>query len=221
MQKTVVAVLLGTAFAFSALAAEVTGTWTVTGEVVGNAINMKCTFAQDSAKISGKCVGPNGETPTSGTVAGDKLTFTHVVHREQDYELTYSGALDASGNSMKGEIAVMGVTGTFSGTKDAVAPDAAGNWTFTGDVVGNAINMKCAFKRDGTKLSGTCAYLGLGESATTGTVTDKKVVFRNTANNGQEYELTYTGTMDDAGTSMDGDIAVAGVTGGFSGKKDK
>ncbi len=52
-------------------------------------------------------------------IAADKVTFTNTVQRDQAYELTYTGTLDAAGTSMKGEIAVMGVTGTFSGTKDA------------------------------------------------------------------------------------------------------
>jgi hypothetical protein len=51
-------------------------------------------------------------------VAGDTVTLRNQVLREELYDLVYTGTLDAAGTSMKGEIAVEGVTGTFSGTKD-------------------------------------------------------------------------------------------------------
>jgi hypothetical protein len=165
-----------------------------------------------------------GSTPTTGSVAADKVTFTHTVQRDQAYELTYSGTLDAAGTSMKGEIAVMGVTGTFSGTKDAAkdaAKDFSGSWRIVGDVVGNAIDMKCALKVDGTKLSGNCTYQGLGDSPTSGTIAGDKVTLQNSVQREQLYDLTFNGTLDSAGASMKGDIAVAGVTGTFSGTKDK
>jgi hypothetical protein len=137
---------------------------------------------------------------------------------------------------MKGEIAVMGVTGTFSGTKDGASPapavaipatpsgavrDVSGSWRITGDVVGNAIDMKCALKADGAKLAGTCTYQGLGDAATTGSVAGDKITLQNSIQREQMYALTYNGTLDTAGTAIKGDIAVAGVTGTFSGTKDK
>ena len=51
-------------------------------------------------------------------VAGDKVTFENIVQREQAYDLTYSGTLDATASLIKGDIAVAGVAGTFSGAKD-------------------------------------------------------------------------------------------------------
>ena len=217
----------------SLFAADISGNWTIAGDVVGNAVNMKCAFTQEGAKVSGTCTGEAGATPTTGSVTADKVTFIHTVQRDQAYELTYTGTLDAAGASMKGEIAVMGVTGTFSGTRDAagavpavVAPSAAvtdisGSWRITGDVVGNAIDMKCALKLDGPKLSGTCTYQGLGDAATLGNVAGDKVTFRNSIQREQMYNLTYNGILDTTGTAMKGDIAVAGVTGSFSATKDK
>ena len=129
---------------------------------------------------------------------------------------------------MKGEIAVMGVTGTFSGTKDVVkdisgdtVKDISGSWRIVGDVVGNAIDMKCALKADGTKLSGTCTYQGLGDAPTVGTIAGDKVTLQNSIQREQLYALTYNGTLDPTGTVMKGDIAVAGVTGSFSATRDK
>jgi hypothetical protein len=221
------------ALGIPSFAADVSGNWTITGDVVGNAVNMKCAFTQDGAKVSGTCTGDAGSTPTTGSIAADKVTFTHTVQRDQAYELTYTGTLDVAGTSMKGEIAVMGVTGTFSGTKDgasaapaavassAAVRDVSGSWRLVGDVVGNAIDMKCALKADGAKLSGTCTYQGLGDAATRGSVAGDKVTLQNSIQREQMYDLTYNGTLDPTGTAMKGDIAVAGVTGTFSGTKDK
>jgi hypothetical protein len=81
--------------------------------------------------------------------------------------------------------------------------------------------MKCALKVDGTKLSGNCTYQGLGDSPTSGTIAGDKVTLQNSVQREQLYDLTFNGTLDSAGASMKGDIAVAGVTGTFSGTKDK
>jgi hypothetical protein len=232
MNRIILVAFALAAFAIPSFAADISGTWTIAGDVVGNAVNMKCVFTQDGPNISGTCTGDAGSTPTKGSVAADKVTFTHTVQRDQAYELTYTAALDAAGTSMKGEIAVMGVTGTFSGTKEAAgapapstAPsagkDISGSWRIVGDVVGNAIDMKCALKADGAKFSGNCTYQGLGDAATVGTVSGDKVTFRNSIQREEMYDLTFSGTLDPAGTSMKGDIAVAGVTGSFSGTRDK
>lgn len=205
-------------FAVPAAAADLSGSWTIAGDVVGNAVNMSCAFTQDGAKVTGACDG----VTTTGSVTADKVTFQHT---QQGYELTYSGTLDATGSSMKGEIAVAGVTGTFSATKATPAPaakaDLAGNWTFSGEVAGNAISMKCAFKSDGDKFTGTCKYQDLGDCPTEASVAGTKVTFRNSVQRAQLYDLTYNGTLDAAGTAMKGDIAVAAVSGTFSGTKDK
>lgn len=209
-------------FALPMAAADISGSWTVSGDVVGNPVNMTCTFTQDGPKVTGTCGGQMGTSQASGNVADNRVTFQHTVDAGQTYELTYTGTLDATGTSMKGEIAVAGVSGTFSATKAAAAkPDLAGNWTFTGDVVGNEINMKCAFKRDGDKYTGTCTYQGLGDSPTAATVAGDKVTFENKVQREQLYDLTYNGTLDATGTAIKGDIAVAGVSGQFSGTKDK
>ncbi len=230
MQKLVLAALAALAFTLPVAAADISGTWSVSGEIVGNQVNMKCTFAQADGKLTGTCAGEVGSTQTTGTVTENKVSFMHTVDRGQVYELNYNGTLDAAGTSMQGEILVMGVAGTFTAKKDAAAPAAAasassagfgGNWSINGDVVGNVIDMKCAFKTDGDKFAGTCTYAGLGTSPTTGSVSGKTVTFQNQVQREELYSLTFTGTLDDAGSSVKGDIAVAGVTGTFAGTKDK
>ena len=68
---------------------------------------MKCAFTQDGVKIAGNCTGALGSTPATGSVAEDRVTFQHTVERDQVYQLTYSGRLDAAGTSMQGEIEVL------------------------------------------------------------------------------------------------------------------
>ncbi len=101
------------------------------------------------------------------------------------------------------------------------AKDVSGSWRIVGDVVGNAIDMKCALKLDGVKLSGTCTYQGLGDAPTVGSVAGDKVTLQNSIQREQMYDLTYNGVLDSTGTAMKGDIAVAGVTGSFSATKEK
>ena len=223
MKNFVFTALVVSAFAmsvFPAAAADISGSWNIVGDIVGNALNMKCSFTQEGAKVTGTC----GDSAATGSVAADKVTFQHTA--QQTYELKYTATLDPAGTSMTGEIAVAGVTGTFTATKvlptsAATSAEFGGNWTFTGDVAGNAISMKCAFKPDAGKLSGTCTYTEFGARPTTGSVAGDKVTFQNQVQRDQSYDLTYNGTLDPAGTSMKGDIAVAGITGSFSGTKDK
>jgi len=225
MKNITLAILAVAVFVVPGVAADISGSWTLTGDIVGNALNMTCTFKQAAEKISGTCSGPAGSVETAGTFTGNRAVFTHTVTQ---YELTYSGTLDAAGTSMEGEIAVAGVTGTFSAKKAAETPketasaaDIAGTWTIVGEVVGNNINMKCVLARDGSKVTGNCKYEGLGDSPTSGTFEGNKATLQNHVVREQPYDLTYTATLDAAGTSMKGDIAVAGVTGTFSGTKDK
>lgn len=219
MRKFLVTTLALVGFALSASAADLSGTWTLTGDVEGNAINLKCNFTQSSEKLTGTCTGPGNTAATTGTVTANKVTLQNTLSKDAvDYLLNYTGTLDEAGTSVQGTIAVEQYSGTWAMKKDAAAAPAGfgGAWSFNGDIVGNAVDLRCTFKLDGDKLSGTCSYSNAGEGPTTGTVAGNKVTFQNQAGG---YDLTYTGTLDDAGTSMKGEIAVAGVTGQFTGTK--
>jgi len=221
--------------ALPAMAADISGTWDFQGSIEGNVVNMKCDFRQDTAaKVTGRCAFEGlGTSDTTGDVTDDKVVLHNDATREQVYHLTWNATLDPAADAMKGEIVVAEYSGTFTAKKSTAAPAAAaasttastgtaagisGNWTFTGDVVGNPVNMKCALKQEEVKLSGSCMYDGGSGAPTTGSVSGQTVTFQNSA---QNYDLTYTGTLDASHTSMKGDIAVAGVSGNFSGAKDK
>lgn len=219
--------------ALPAMAADISGTWDFQGSIEGNVVNMKCDFKQDAAKVSGRCAFEGlGSSDTTGDVTEDKVVLHNDATREQVYHLTWNAALDSAASAMKGEIVVGEYSGTFTAKKSGAPSEPAaaaatttaasagisGNWTFTGDVVGNPVNMKCALKQEETKVSGSCNYDNGGAAPTTGSVSGETVTFQNSA---QNYDLTYTGTLDAGRTSMKGDIAVAGVSGNFSGAKDR
>ena len=99
----------------------VSGTWKVTGDVVGNAVDLLCTFAQDGKKLSGSCKSPGATKPTdiTGEVDDKKVTWKYEAQYEgQPITLTFNGTLDAS-SQLKGDIDVSpySVTGNFSAVK--------------------------------------------------------------------------------------------------------
>jgi hypothetical protein len=119
MKLTIRAALAAIAIVLPLAAADISGSWTFAGDVVGNPISMKCTLKQEGTKVTGTCTHEGrGASPTTGTVEGDKVILTHSV---EAYELTFTGTLGADGTSIKGGIAVANVEGTFSGTKDPAA----------------------------------------------------------------------------------------------------
>jgi len=95
-------------------AADLSGNWTIDGDVQGNAVGLACVIAQSAdAKIAGKCQvngAEEAEIEGAGKDAGFKFAFTIM-----GYTLTYSGTVD--GDSMNGDIEVAGATGKFTGKR--------------------------------------------------------------------------------------------------------
>lgn len=232
MRKTILAIAAAAAFSLPLAAADVSGSWSVAGDIVGNALNMQCNFKQEGTKFAGTCGGgAAGSMETSGEVSGNKVVFYNVAQGQ--YELTWTGMLDDSGTKMNGEIAVAGVTGTFSATKAVMTPPAppaapaapaasgnVGKWNFTGSVAGRDFKMACDFNHDAAGLAGNCKYdVGAGDSPTRGTMDGHHVVLHNTAHAEQDYDLTFDGTLSDDMKSIKGSISVMGIEGAFSGTR--
>ena len=95
-------------------AADLTGKWTIDGDVAGNPVNMECTVTQAAdAKITGKCLLNGSEqTEIEGAAKDATFKFSFTV---QGYTLTYTGTLD--GETISGDIDVAGTTGKFSGKR--------------------------------------------------------------------------------------------------------
>lgn len=100
----------------------------------------------------------------------------------------------------------------------AFAADVAGTWNVDGDVVGNPVKFTTVWKVDGETLSGTATLEGK-DTPVTGTVKDTNVTFEfDNDHEGTTYHLVFTGTLGDDG-ALKGSIAVAGVEGTFTAKK--
>ena len=110
-------ILLFAALALSGAAvaaADLSGKWTIDGDVQGNPVNLTCDVQEAAdAKIAGKCQ-VNGMEPTEleGTVKDSAFKFSFTV---QGYTLTYTGTVE--GDTMSGDIEVSGATGKFSGKR--------------------------------------------------------------------------------------------------------
>lgn len=123
MKTLKITVLALALLAAPALAQEnaVSGTWKVTGDVVGTPVDVVCDFAQEGKKLTGSCKPAGAEKPAeaAGEVDDKKVTWTFDAQYEgQKITLTFRGTLDAS-SQLKGDIAVQpfNVTGTFSAAK--------------------------------------------------------------------------------------------------------
>ncbi|MBV9924451.1 MAG: hypothetical protein JOZ96_05365 [Acidobacteria bacterium] len=103
-------------------ATSVSGTWKVTGDVVGNAIDLTCTFTQDGKKLSGSCreAGSDKSNALTGDLDDKKVTWKFdALYNGQTITLNFSGTLDGP-SKLKGGIDVQpyGVGGDFSATKE-------------------------------------------------------------------------------------------------------
>jgi hypothetical protein len=99
------------------------------------------------------------------------------------------------------------------------AADISGAWNVDGDVVGNPVKFACALKQAGEKLSGTATMQGK-EIPMTGSVKGQVVTFQfDVDHEGTTYTNVFTGKLGDSGAAIEGTIAVGGVEGTFTAKK--
>ena len=116
-----VSVLLGSA-ASPLASADVSGGWSLKGEIAGNNLNVKCALKQDGTKVEGTC--KTNEMPdakTTGEVKEKNVTLQYDVEYEgQTYTLVYTGTFDTE-TSVKGTVEAGGASGDFTGTKDDAA----------------------------------------------------------------------------------------------------
>ena len=88
-------------FAFTASAADVTGTWKASLETPNGTFETTFTFKVDGARLTGKVASQMGESDISdGKTDGDDLSF-NVVRNFQGNEVKLSYKGKVSGNEMK------------------------------------------------------------------------------------------------------------------------
>jgi hypothetical protein len=98
------------------------------------------------------------------------------------------------------------------------AADISGAWNVDGDVVGNPVKFACTLKQDGEKLSGTGKMQGK-DIPISGSVKGQVVTFQfDVDHEGTTYTNVFTGKLGDNGV-IEGSIAVGGVEGTFTAKK--
>lgn len=118
--KSILTAVLLSAGLFS-MSGELSGDWTITGEVQGTPIDDACTLVHTDAKLTGTCMLGGKQYETTGSVDGKKVIFKHGGEYNGDpLTLTYSGAV-ADDGSIAGSIMVdpMNVDGSFSAKKSA------------------------------------------------------------------------------------------------------
>ncbi len=100
------------------LAADISGHWIFEGDVNGNPVSLDCNLKQTADKFEGACKSKNGDVQLAGEVSDPKVRFSYSVNYEGNtYTLYYSGTLESE-TSLKGDIQVSGVSGTFAARKE-------------------------------------------------------------------------------------------------------
>jgi outer membrane receptor protein involved in Fe transport len=101
--------VLLTVFAFTAAAADVTGTWKGTAETENGTIERTFVFKVDGTKLTGETTSSlfGKSTITDGKIEGDNLSFTiSVKYEDNEIKLNYTGKV--SGDTMKLHVEVPG-----------------------------------------------------------------------------------------------------------------
>jgi len=113
-KRMIIVAVAAFAAAGGASAADLSGTWKVTGDVAGNAVEPTCTFKQEGALLSGKCgAGDNAGDISGGTVTGKDVAWSWEAG---GFTLAFKGTADTD-KSIKGTIDVGGGAGTFTAAK--------------------------------------------------------------------------------------------------------
>jgi hypothetical protein len=98
-----------------------TGTWKVSADVQGTPVNLTCTLAEASAKLTGACTGDDGaQRALTGEVTAKGLSWKFdSAYEGSPITVFLSGSLTPDSAKMNGTMSVspMGVDGTFSATR--------------------------------------------------------------------------------------------------------
>ena len=128
MTKWIAVALLVAAPALAAAPSngDVTGTWTISGDVSGVSITETCTLTQQDTVLTGSCDTNTGKYDTKGKIDGATATFTHGGKYDgNDLVMVYTGKLGSDG-TITGtiDVAPYNVTGSFTAKKGPAAGPA-------------------------------------------------------------------------------------------------
>ena len=95
--------------------------------------------------------------------------------------------------------------------------DIVGEWALETSLMGNDVNLSCAFTQEGPELGGTCTGpQPLGEVGLSGKVDDHDVTFKIEADVGIKLVLLHTGTVNADATSIEGTLDLMGNVASFT-----
>ena len=105
---------------------DITGDWTIAGDVQGVAVDEVCSLVQTDSKLTGSCGLIGKKYDTAGSVDCKRVTFKHGGEYNGDpLTLPYMGVLgDDGGLSGSIDVQPMDVGGTFNAKKAAAAAAA-------------------------------------------------------------------------------------------------
>jgi hypothetical protein len=116
--KALVLIFALAATTFAATLADVSGDWSVDGEVYGTAVKYTCNLTQEGEKLSGTAKLDSGDAAVTGSVADKSVTWQfEVPYNGQMLTLVFDGTVESE-KSIKGKIQVAGIEGAFSATKN-------------------------------------------------------------------------------------------------------
>jgi hypothetical protein len=209
--------------AASALAADVTGTWSATAQTPNGDMQLTFTFKQDAAKLTGSVQGPMGDPMdiANGKIDGDKFSFDvsfngMTIHHDctvsgdeismktsadnADFpamELTLKRVQSAAPAAPAAPTAAAQPSQppAVSAQPAAAAPGSVtGTWTTTIQTPNGDMDLSYALKQDGTKLTGTVqGPMGDPIQITNGKIDGDKLAF-DVAVNGMSFH--YDGTVN-------------------------
>jgi hypothetical protein len=110
----------------------------------------------------------------------------------------------------------LGIVTALAFVVAAAASDLSGKWEIEATFDDNSLSgggFDCAFKQEGERLSGNCMGVSLN-----GEVKGTRVSWQMKAGR-TEDTISYTATLNDAGTGLSGRFSVAGKGGRFTGSK--
>lgn len=102
---------------------DVSGTWSIAGDVQGVAVEETCTVVQQDVALTGSCDTSSGKYDLKGKLDGKTVTFSHGgKYQGSDFVITFTGKVGTDGN-ITGTMDVdpFSVTGSFSAKKGAAA----------------------------------------------------------------------------------------------------
>ena len=106
---------------------DVSGTWSISGDVQGVGVEETCTVVQQDVVLSGSCNTSTGKYDLKGKLDGHTVTFNHGgKYQGSDLIITFIGKVAADG-TMAGTIDVdpFNASGSFSAKKGAAEKPAA------------------------------------------------------------------------------------------------